>query len=161
MTKQEVKEEYKQLEGDPQIKGKIKQKQREMAQQRMMQDVPTADVVIRNPTHYAIAVKYDPEKHRAPLVVAKGADNIAMKIIEIAKENDVTMVENRPLARALYDKIDIGREITPDFYQQVAEILAFVYDLKNKRPPFGETRSLSDSYPEDVYEHYSDEDNEQ
>ena len=161
MTKQEVKEEYKQMEGDPQIKGKIKQKQREMAQQRMMQDVPKADVVIRNPTHYAVAVKYDPEKNRAPMVVAKGADNIAMKIIEIAKENDVTMVENRPLARSLYDKIDIGREITPDFYQQVAEILAFVYDLKNKRPPFGNTRSLSDSYPEDVYEHYSDEDNEQ
>lgn len=154
MTKQEVKEEYKQMEGDPQIKGKIKQKQREMSQQRMMQDVPTADVIIRNPTHYAIAVKYDPESAKAPVVVAKGADYVAMKIIGIAEENDVTMVENKPLARALYDKIDVGREIAPEFYQPVAEILAFVYDLKNKKLPFEEEkRSISDirdEYPEDI-----------
>lgn len=136
MTKQEVKEEYKQMEGDPQIKGKIKQKQREMAQRRMMQEVPTADVIIRNPTHYAIAVRYDPDKNLAPVVVAKGADLVAMKIIEIAEAHDITMTENKPLARALYDKVDIGREIPPEFYQTVAEILAWVYDLKNKPMPY-------------------------
>ena len=136
MTKQEVKEEYKQMEGDPQIKGKIKQKQREMSQKRMMQEVPKADVIIRNPTHYAIAVRYEPEKNNAPIVVAKGADRVAMKIIEIAKDHDITMTENKPLARALYDEVDIGREITGEFYQEVAEILAWVYDLKNKPMPY-------------------------
>lgn len=136
MTKQEIKEEYKQMEGDPQIKGKIKQRQREMAQRRMMQDVPKADVIIRNPTHYAVAILYDPEKHLAPAVVAKGADNIAMKIIEIAENNGVLMTENRPLARALYEKVDIGREIPSEYYQTVAEILAWVYDIKNKPMPY-------------------------
>ena len=136
MTKQEVKEEYKQMEGDPQIKGKIKQKQREMAQMRMMQDVPNADVIVRNPTHYAIAIKYDPEKNNAPMVIAKGADFVASKIIEIATEHDIAMTENKPLARALYDAVDVGREIPGDFYQEVAEILAWVYDLKKKPLPY-------------------------
>ena len=133
MTKQEIKEEYKQMEGDPQIKGKIRQKQREMSQARMMQEVPNADVIIRNPTHFAVAVKYDPEKNHAPMVVAKGMDLIALKIIEIATENDVSMTENRPLARALYDAVEIGQEIPEEFYHEVAEILAFVYDLKQKK----------------------------
>lgn len=133
MTKQEIKEEYKQMEGDPQIKGKIRQKQREMAQARMMADVPNADVVIRNPTHFAVAIKYDPEKNRAPLVLAKGADLIAFKIIEVASKHDITLTENRPLARALYDAVEIGQEIPEEFYHEVAEILAFVYDLKNKK----------------------------
>ena len=133
MTKQEVKEEYKQLEGNPQIKSKIRQKQQEMARRRMMQEVPNADVVIRNPTHYAIAIRYEPEKNHAPQVVAKGADQVALKIIQIAEENKITLTENRPLARALYEEVDIGREIPPSFYQEVAEILAWVYDLKNKK----------------------------
>lgn len=133
MTKQEIKEEYKQMEGDPQIKGKVRQKQREMAQARMMQEVPNADVVIRNPTHFAVAIKYDPEKNRAPVVLAKGADLIAFKIIEIASQHDITLTENKPLARALYDAVEIGQEIPEEFYHEVAEILAFVYDLKNKK----------------------------
>lgn len=133
MTKQEIKEEYKQMEGDPEIKGKIKQKQREMSRARMMQEVPTADVVIRNPTHFAVAIKYDPDKNHAPVVVAKGMDLVALKIIEIAQENDVTLTENRPLARALYDSVEIGQEIPEEFYHEVAEILAFVYDLKQKK----------------------------
>ena len=132
MTKQEVKEEYKQMEGDPQIKGKIKQKQREMSQARMMQEVPTADVIIRNPTHFAIAIRYDVDKDFAPKVVAKGQDRIALKIIDIATEHNITCTENKPLARALYESVDLGREIPEKFYHEVAEILAFVYDLKNK-----------------------------
>lgn len=135
MSKQEVKEEYKNTEGDPQIKGKIRQKQREMAQRRMMQDVPSADVVIRNPTHYAVALKFDLDKNNAPMVVAKGADLIALRIVRIAEENDVVVMENKPLARGLYDAVDIGREIPEQFYGPVAEVLAFVYKLKNKVLP--------------------------
>lgn len=133
MTKQEVKEEYKQMEGDPQIKGAIRQKQRQMSQARMMQDVKSADVVIRNPTHYAVAISYDPDKNLAPLVVAKGADYVALKIIQVASENDVVLQENKPLARALYNEVDIGSQISEEFYQPVAEVLAFVYNLKNKQ----------------------------
>lgn len=133
MTKQEVKEEYKQMEGDPQIKGKIKQKQREMSQARMMREVPTADVIIRNPTHFAVAIKYDIDKNHAPQVVAKGMDFVALKIIKIAEEHKVIMQENKPLARALYDAVDIGQEIPEEFYHEVAEVLAFVYDLKHKK----------------------------
>ena len=135
MTKQEVKEEYKQMEGDPQIKSQIKQKQREMAQRRMMQEVPKADVIIRNPTHYAIAILYSPEKSGAPIVVAKGKDYVAQKIIDIATEHDILMTENVPLAHALYDEVDLGREIPAAFYQEVAEILAWVYELKHKAIP--------------------------
>lgn len=130
MTKQEVKEEYKQTEGNPQIKSKIKQKMREAAMRRMMQDLPKADVVITNPTHFAVAVKYDSNDQSAPLVLAKGADLIAARIKEIARENEIEIVENKPLARTLYYTVDIGDEIPPDLYQAVAEVLAFVYNLK-------------------------------
>lgn len=131
MTKQEIKDEYKQAEGDPQLKSKVKQKMREMSMRRMMQSVPEADVIITNPTHYAVAIKYDPEKGMAPIVTAKGADYMAKKIRETAKEYDVQIVENKPLARTLYAAVEIGDEIPPELYQAVAEILAFIYDLKN------------------------------
>lgn len=132
MSKQDIKDEYKNIEGNPEIKGKIKQKQREMAMRRMMQDVPTADVVITNPTHYAIALKYEEGKLDAPYVVAKGVDSMAQKIKLIAKEHDVIMVENRPLARALYSQAEIGDAIPEEFFKAVAEILAFVYKTKQK-----------------------------
>lgn len=132
MSKQEVKDEFKQLEGDPQIKGKIKQRQREMAQSRMMQEVPTADVVIRNPTHYAVALRYDQEKNRAPQVVAKGKDLIAKRIVQIAEENNVYCMENPPLARALYAQVDLGKEIPYELYDAVAEVLTVVYRETHK-----------------------------
>lgn len=132
MSKQDIKDEYKNSEGDPQIKARIKQKQREMAMRRMMQEVPKADVVITNPTHFAVAIKYDEVKHDAPYIVAKGVDFTAQKIKLIAKENDVIMVENRPLARALYSQTEIGDTIPEEFFKAVAEILAFVYRAKNK-----------------------------
>ena len=132
MTKQELKEEYKELEGNPEIKGRIRQVQREMARQRMMQKVPSADVIIRNPTHYAIALKYDVEKDSAPVVVAKGKDYIALKIIEIAERYDIPMREDKPLAHALYAAVKIGMEIPPEFYNALAEILAWVYRLKKE-----------------------------
>jgi len=133
MSKEEIKEEYKRLEGDPQIKGRIKQLQQKMAMNRMMQKVPEADVIIRNPTHYAVAIKYDPEKNHAPLVLAKGADHVAKKIIELAEKHDVIITENKPLARGLYEAVEINQEIPENFYQPVAEVLAFVYSLKNKK----------------------------
>ena len=132
MSKQELKEEYKQTEGDPQIKSKIRQRQQEQSRRRMMQAVPTADVVIRNPTHFAVAIKYEPKKNRAPIVVAKGADSLALKIIEVAEEHNVTITENVPLARGLYEAVDLEREIPERFYQPVAEVLAFVFSLKKK-----------------------------
>lgn len=143
MSKQEVKDEYKQTEGDPQIKGKIKQKQREMAQQRMMEQVPAADVVVRNPTHFAVAIKYDSTiATSAPKVVAKGMDSLALKIIDIATENNVYITENRPLARTLYETVELGREIPPSLYTAVATILSDMYSERglaanmasNKRP---------------------------
>lgn len=132
MTKQEVKEEYKQTEGNPEIKQKIKQKQRQISMRRMMQEVPMADVIITNPTHLACALKYDSKVSPAPVLVAKGQDYIAMRIKEIAKENDVEIVENKPLARTIYDTVEIGNAIPPELYQAVAEVLAFVYNLKGK-----------------------------
>ncbi|WP_425514023.1 fused FliR family export protein/FlhB family type III secretion system protein [Clostridium frigoris] len=132
MSMQEIKEEYKQQEGDPQIKSKIRQKQREMASGRMMQDVPDATVVITNPTHLAIAIKYEQGGDGAPIVVAIGADNVAIKIKEIASENDIPIIENKPLARLIYKELDVGSEIPADMYQAVAEILALVYKLKKK-----------------------------
>ena len=132
MSKQEVKEEYKQMEGDPQIKSKIKQRQQQMAQRRMMQDVPSADVVVRNPTHYAIALKYDQDENKAPVVVAKGADYLAKRIIDIAENHDVMCIENPTLARALYSQVDLGREIPIELYDAVAEVLLIVYKAKNK-----------------------------
>lgn len=132
MTKQEIKEEYKQQEGDPQIKGKIRQKMREVSQRRMMQNLPQADVVITNPTHYAVAIKYDPQVADAPLVIAKGADYLAARIKEVARENKIEIVENKPLARMLYANVDIGQAVPPELYQAVAEVLAFVYKLQGK-----------------------------
>lgn len=132
MTKQEVKDEYKNSEGDPQIKSKQRARMREASQRRMMQDVPKADVVITNPTHYAVALKYDAEQAQAPVVLAKGTDYLALQIKEKAKEADVEIVENKPLARMLYANVEIGEEIPPELYQTVAEILAAVYRLKNK-----------------------------
>ncbi|WP_099158112.1 flagellar biosynthesis protein FlhB [Virgibacillus ndiopensis] len=132
MSKQDLKDEHKNMEGDPLIKSKIKEKQRQMAMRRMMSEVPNADVVITNPTHFAIAIKYDDTKASAPYVVAKGVDHLAYRIKEIAKANDVVTVENRPLARGLYDAIEINDIIPEEFYQAVAEILAYVYRLENK-----------------------------
>lgn len=132
MTKQEVKDEYKNAEGDPQIKGKIRSKMREASQRRMMQDVPKADVVITNPTHFAVAIRYDASEAAAPKVLAKGADYLAQKIKEIAKENHVEIVENKPLARMLYANVDVGQEVPPELYQAVAEVLAMVYKMQGK-----------------------------
>jgi len=132
MTKREVKDEFKQTEGNPQIKNKIRQRQREIAMRRMMQDVPKADVVITNPTHLAIALRYDSSKMSAPVVVAKGEGFIAQKIKEIAAANDVVLVENRPLAQAIYKTVDIGEAIPANLFQAVAEVLAYVYRLKRK-----------------------------
>lgn len=132
MTKQEVKDEYKNTEGDPQIKGRQRQRMREASQRRMMQDIPKADVVITNPTHYAVAIRYDAQESKAPVVVAKGEDYLAMKIKEVARENHVEIVENKPLARMLYANVDIGAEIPQELYQAVAEVLAMVYNLKGR-----------------------------
>lgn len=132
MTKQEVKDEFKQQEGDPQVKGKIKSKMQEVSRRRMMQSVPEADVVITNPTHLAVALRYDREKEEAPVVVAKGADYLAEKIKEVARENNVEIVENKPLARMLYHNVEIMSQIPPQLYQMVAEVLAEVYKIKNK-----------------------------
>ena len=132
MSKQDIKDEHKNAEGDPLIKSKIKQRQREMAMRRMMQEVPNADVVITNPTHFAIALKYDEDSMDAPRVVAKGTDFVAQKIKMIAKENDVVMVENRPLARAMYDQVEVGDAVPEEFFKAIAEILAYVYRIKRK-----------------------------
>lgn len=132
MTKQELKDEYKNTEGNPEIKGRQRQRMREASQRRMMQDVPKADVVITNPTHLAVAIKYDAEVSKAPIVIAKGEDYLAQKIREKAKENHIEIVENKPLARMLYANVDIGAEIPPELYQAVAEILAMVYNMRNR-----------------------------
>ncbi|MGN0342626.1 MAG: flagellar biosynthesis protein FlhB [Roseburia sp.] len=132
MTKQEVKDEYKNTEGDPQIKGRQRQRMREASQRRMMQDVPKADVVITNPTHYAVAIQYDSSVAKAPVVLAKGEDFLAQKIKEVARENHIEIVENKPLARMLYANVNVGAEIPPELYQAVAEVLAMVYNLKDK-----------------------------
>ncbi len=133
MSVQEVKEEMKEYEGDPQVKGRIRSIQREMARKRMLSDVPKADVVITNPTHYAVALKYDSETMDAPRVVAKGARNLALKIKEIARQNGVPVVENPPLARMLYKTTEIGMEIPMELFQSVAEVLAYIYRLKGKQ----------------------------
>lgn len=131
MTKQEIKDEQKDTEGDPKIKAKIKSIQMQMARQRMMSSVPGADVVVTNPTHYAVAIKYDKTKAPAPIVVAKGVDYLAFEIREIAKQHDVPIVENRPVARALYNTVPVDGVIPSDLYVAVAEILAYVYKQKN------------------------------
>ncbi len=131
MTKQEIKDEFKQSEGNPQIKGKIRQKMRQASMNRMMQRLPEADVVITNPTHFACALKYDKETAEAPILVAKGADYLAAKIKEIAKDNKIPIVENKPLARMLYYNVDLEKEIPRELYQMAAEVLAYVYGLKH------------------------------
>ena len=135
MSKQEIKEEYKQTEGDPQVKGKIKEIQRRRAQQRMMQQVPDADVVIRNPTHVAVALRYKPDRDEAPVVVAKGLDELALRIVKTAEDHKITVVENVPLARSLYAGADLDREIPPEFYGPVAEVLVYVLKLDQADPP--------------------------
>jgi flagellar biosynthetic protein FlhB len=132
MSKQDIKDEYKMMEGDPQIKGKIKQRQREMAMRRMMQEVPNADVVITNPTHFAVAIKYDGATMQAPTVVAKGQDFVALKIKDMAKQHDIVTVENKPLARTLYAQVEINQQIPEDLFQAIAEVLAYVYKIKGK-----------------------------
>jgi len=133
MTKQEVKEELKEYEGDPQVRGRIRSLQREMSRKRMMADVPKADVVITNPTHYAVALKYEPDGMEAPRVLAKGSRKLALKIKEIARESGVPIVEDPPLARALFKSTEVGMEIPVDLFQSVAEVLAYIYRLKGKQ----------------------------
>lgn len=132
MSKQEIKDEHKNMDGDPQVKGRIRNIQMKLARQRMMSNVPDADVVITNPTHYAIAMKYDNKTNSAPKIVAKGIDFIAIKIKDIANENKIPIIENPSLARALYDQIEIEQEIHEEFYKAIAEVFSYVYDL-NKR----------------------------
>lgn len=132
MTKQEIKDEFKNTEGDPQVKGQIKRRMQEVSRRRMMQQLPEADVVITNPTHFAVALKYEPDTGKAPVVIAKGADYLAFQIKDKAKEYNIAIVENKPLARILYHNIDIGMEIPPELYQAVAEILAVVMRTNNR-----------------------------
>lgn len=132
MSHEEIKEEFKQAEGDPQLKGQIRKRQRQISMRRMMEDLKQADVVITNPTHFAVALKYDLSKHPAPYVVAKGQDELALKIRALAEENQIVIMENKPLARALYAQVDLGQVVPADLYKAVAEVLAFVYKL-NKR----------------------------
>ena len=134
MTKQEVKQEQKDIEGNPQIKARMRRMQREMMRKRMMSDVPEATVVVTNPTHFAVAIKYEPKTMAAPLVVAKGLDYLALRIRKVADEHGVSIVENPPLAQALYRGTDVGSEIPVDLYRAVAEILAYIYRLKGERP---------------------------
>ena len=133
MTKQEVKDEYKNAEGDPQIKGKIRRRMQQASRRRMMQKLPEADVVITNPTHLAVAIKYDKEIADAPIVLAKGEDYLAQKIKEAAASYAVEIVENKPLARMLYYNVEIGQAIPPELYQMTAEVLAYVYNLKKEK----------------------------
>ncbi|MBP9490345.1 MAG: flagellar biosynthesis protein FlhB [Aliarcobacter sp.] len=133
MSKQEIKDEFKNMEGDPQVKGRIRRIQMQMAQKRMMSSVPNADVVITNPTHYAVALKYDNKVDSAPKIVAKGIDFLAIKIKDIAKENKIPIIENPALARSLFEQIDIDREIPSEFYKAMAEVFSYVYELKKKR----------------------------
>ncbi|RYM07168.1 flagellar biosynthesis protein FlhB [Sporolactobacillus sp. THM7-7] len=132
MSRQEIKDEFKNIEGDPQIKSRIRERQKQMAMRRMMQEVPKADVVITNPTHFAVALQYKAETMTAPVVIAKGADFLALRIKEAARKNDIVIVERKPLARALYRRLDVGDSIPEDFFKAVAEILAYVYRIKGK-----------------------------
>ncbi len=132
MSKDEVKEEYKQMEGDPKVKGKIRSLQQNMARSRMMQAVPDADVIIRNPTHFAVALRYDIDNDNAPVVVAKGQDYIALKIVEVGENNHVTVIENKPLARGIYASTPLGGQIPAEYYGVVAEILVEVFRMNKK-----------------------------
>jgi flagellar biosynthetic protein FlhB len=132
MSKQDIKDEFKKTEGDPLIKSKIKERQRQMAMRRMMAELPKADVVITNPTHFAVALKYDASTMSAPTVIAKGQDYLALKIKEIAKKHYIVTMENKPLARALYNQVEVGQQIPEELFKAVAEVLAYVYKLKGK-----------------------------
>jgi flagellar biosynthetic protein FlhB len=135
MSKQEVRDEAKDMEGNPHVKGKIKRLRRDLARRRMMKEVPTATAVIVNPTHFAVALKYRHDAMNTPVVVAKGKNYLALRIRQIAIENNVPLVENPPLAQALYKSVEVGREITPNLYRAVAEVLAYIYKLTNQRRP--------------------------
>jgi flagellar biosynthesis protein FlhB len=132
MSKQELKDEYRQSEGDPHVKAKLRQLRQEKARARMMQAVPTADVVITNPTHYSVALKYDPDENDAPIVVAKGVDELALRIRETAREHDVLIMPNPPLARILFDTVEVDEMVPPEHYKAVAEIISYVFKLKGK-----------------------------
>jgi flagellar biosynthetic protein FlhB len=133
MSRQEIKEEYKETEGDPLIKGRLRQLRMERTRRRMMAQVPQSDVVVTNPTHYAVALKYDAATMAAPKLMAKGVDKVAQKIREIAKENGIPVVENPPLARGLYASVEIDQEVTPEFYKAVAEVISYIFKLKRRR----------------------------
>jgi flagellar biosynthetic protein FlhB len=133
MSRQEIKDEFKETEGDPLVKGRLRQLRMERTRRRMMAQVPQSDVVVTNPTHYAVALKYDPNSMGAPRMMAKGVDKVAQKIREIAKEHDVPVVENPPLARGLYASVEVDQEITPEFYKAVAEVIGYIYRLKRKK----------------------------
>jgi flagellar biosynthetic protein FlhB len=133
MSKFEIKEEYKQTEGNPEIKAKLRRIRMERARKRMMAAAPKADVVIINPTHFSVALQYDEDTMNAPTVIAKGMDEIALKIREIAKEHKIPLVENAPLARTLYKEVEIDKEINLEHYKAVAEIISYIYKLKNKK----------------------------
>ncbi|GHV46473.1 flagellar biosynthetic protein FlhB [Clostridia bacterium] len=145
MSKQEVKDEYKNTEGDPLIKSKIRQKQRELASRKMLEDVPSADVVVRNPTHYAVALKYDSKGHSAPLCVAKGKDLFALRIVEVAESHGVFVKEDRPTARALYEAVDIGKMIPAELYAAAAIIFADMYQEKGLDNPGGNAGNAGNS----------------
>ena len=132
MTKQEVKDEYKEAEGDPQIKGQQRQRMRDASRRRMMQDIPKADVVITNPTHFAVAIRYDTDVAPSPTVLAKGQDYLAARIKEVARDNRIEIVENKPLARMLYHNVEIGEQVPPELYEAVAQVLAYVYHIQGK-----------------------------
>lgn len=132
MSKQDLKDEFKNMDGDPQVKGRIRKIQMEMSMKRMMSSVPDADVVITNPTHYAVAMKYDTQVDSAPKIVAKGIDFLAIKIKDIANENNIPIIENPALARALHDQVEVEQTIPNEFYKAIAEIFSYIYELKNK-----------------------------
>jgi len=157
MTLQEVKDEMKDSEGRPEVKGKIRQLQREMAERRMLEDVPQADVVITNPEHYAVALKYDQANGKAPVVVAKGADLIAASIRKVAIHNDVTIVEAPPLARAVFYNAEIGDEIPEALYLAVAQILAYVFHLKTARENGNEEPEMPETTLPEEYKKYTDD----
>jgi flagellar biosynthesis protein FlhB len=135
MTKAEVKEEHKRNEGDPQMKGRIRRLRRDLLRRQMMRDVPKATVVLMNPTHFAVAIRYDMQDVPCPILVAKGRNWLALRIRQIAREHDVPVIENPPLARALYDACEVGQAIPPDFYKAVAEVLAYIYRILGQKLP--------------------------
>jgi flagellar biosynthetic protein FlhB len=140
MSREEVKQEHKQNEGDPQIRSRIKRMRRDLLRRQMMKEVPTATAVIVNPTHYAVAIKYDAETMPCPIVVAKGKNWLALKIRQIATQHEVPIIENPPLARGLHDAIQVGRAVPPEFYRAMAEILAYVYRIMGRNIPGASSR---------------------